>query len=325
MNIKPSKTLVGAFVLGAIILAIIGLMTFGAGRYFSNQPTYVMFYDGSVKGLNIGAPVMFKGVKVGAVSDISLRFNPETKSVQIAVLAELNPHSITNSHGKIDAKAFLNGLIKQGLKAQLQYQNLLTGQLVVGLDFHPDKPVKLTRSGFKYPEIPTIPSSIEEFTKTIEKLPLGALVNKLTSAIEGMEKAATSPELIKGIHNMNLALEDMRRLIENINSHVEPIASDIKGTLADSRTMVQNFDKRSSSLQTGIEQTADAARSAMAQAEKTFKALEHVSSGDSPAMYQLSQTLEKISEASDSLQNLSDYLNRHPEALLHGKREYQGE
>ncbi len=98
---------------------------------------------------------------------------------------------------------------------------------------------------------------------------------------------------------MNLALEDMRRLIENINSHVEPIASDMKGTLADSRKMVQNFDKRSSSLQTGIEQTADAARSAMVQAEKTFKALEHVSSGDSPAMYQLSQTLEKISKASN--------------------------
>jgi paraquat-inducible protein B len=140
-----------------------------------------------------------------------------------------------------------------------------------------------------------------------------------------MEKAATSPELTKSIHNMNLALEDMRRLIENINSQVEPIASDIKGTLADSRTMVQNFDKRSSSLQTGIEQTADAARSAMVQAEKTFKAVEHASSGDSPAMYQLSQTLEKISEASDSLQNLSDYLSRHPEALLHGKKEYQGE
>ena len=124
---------------------------------------------------------------------------------------------------------------------------------------------------------------------------------------------------------MNLALEDMRRLIENINSNVEPIASDIKGTLAESRKMVQNFDKHSSSLQAGIEQTAEAARAAMVQAEKTFKAVEHASSGDSPAMEQLSQTLEKISEASDSLRTLTDYLNRHPEALLHGKKEFQGE
>lgn len=325
MAVKPSKTLVGAFVLGAIILSVMGLMTFGAGRYFSKQPTYVMFFDGSVKGLNMGAPVVFKGVKVGTVSDISLRFNPESKSVQIAVLAELNPRTITNSHGNLDAKAFMNDLIKQGLKAQLQYQNLLTGQLVVGLDFYPDKSAKLTRSGYSYPEIPTIPSSIEELTKAVEKLPLGQLVNKLTSAIDGMEKAATSPELMKSIHNMNMALEDTRKLIENINSNVDPIAADIKGTLEDSRKMVQNFDRHSSSLQSSIEKTAEAARAAMVQAEKTLKAVESASSGDSPAMHQLSLTLEKVSDASYSLRSLSDYLNRHPEALLRGKKEYHGE
>jgi paraquat-inducible protein B len=300
-------------------------MTFSAGKYFFRHPSFIMYFDGSVKGLNVGAPVMFKGVKVGTVSDINLRFNPETKSVQIAVLTELDPKSITNPHGKIDAQAFLNTLIQQGLKAQLQYHNLLTGQLVVALDFHPDKSARLIRTDAPYPEIPTIPSSIEEFTKTIEKLPIEKLAGKLTSAIDGMEKAATSPELMKSIHNMNLALEDMRRLIENINSNVAPIASDIKGTLADSRKMVQNFDKHSTSLQTGIEQTAEAARAAMVQAEKTFKAVEHASSSDSPAMEQLSRTLEKISEASESLRTLSDYLNRHPEALLHGKKDIQGE
>jgi paraquat-inducible protein B len=325
MSIKPSKTLIGAFVLGAVALFIVGIMTFSAGRYFSKQPTYIMYFDGTVKGLNSGAPVMFKGVKVGTVSDINLRYNPQTKSVQIAVQAELDPHSITNSHGSIDTKAFMNALIRQGLKAQLQYHNLLTGQLVVALDFYPEKTARRIRTDAPYPEIPTIPSSIEEFTKTIEKLPIEKLAVKLTSAIEGMEKAATSPEIMESIHNMNLALAELRRLIENINSNVEPIASDIKGTLADSRKMVQNFDKHASSLQTGIEQTAEAARAAMVQAEKTFKAVEHASSGDSPAMYQLSQALEKISEASESLRTLSDYLNRHPEALLNGKKDIQGE
>jgi len=195
----------------------------------------------------------------------------------------------------------------------------------VGLDFYPDKSAKLTRSGYSYPEIPTIPSSIEELTKAVEKLPLGQLVNKLTSAIDGMEKAATSPELMKSIHNMNMALEDTRRLIENINSNVDPIAADIKGTLEDSRKMVQNFDRHSSSLQSSIEKTAEAARAAMVQAEKTLKAVESASSGDSPAMHQLSLTLEKVSDASYSLRSLSDYLNRHPEALLRGKKEYHGE
>lgn len=322
---KPNRTLIGAFVLGALILVMIGVMTFGAGRYFIKQPTFVMFFEGSVKGLNVGAPVVFKGVKVGKVTDISLRLNPDSKSVIISVLAELDTHSITRTQGKIDAQDFFKLLLRQGLKAQLQLQNLLTGQLVVELDFHPEKKAELVKTDIPYPEIPTIPSSLEEFTKTIEKLPLEQLINKLTSAIDGMERAATSPELMKSIHSLNLALEDVRRLIENINSNVAPIASDIKGTLDDSRKMVQKFDKNSSSVEASIEQTSEAARAAMVQAEKTFKALEHASSGDSSVVHQLSQTLEDISAAADSLRTLSDYLNRHPEALLRGKKKIKEE
>jgi len=322
---KTNRTLIGAFVLGALILVMIGVMTFGAGRYFIKQPTFVMFFEGSVKGLNVGAPVVFKGVKVGKVTDISLRLNPDSKSVIISVLAELDTHSITKAQGRIDAQDFFKLLLRQGLKAQLQLQNLLTGQLVVELDFHPEKKAELVKTDIPYPEIPTIPSSLEEFTKTVEKLPLDKLINKLTSAIDGMERAATSPELMQSIHSLNLALEDTRRLIENINRNVEPLASDIKGTLDDSRKMVQNFDKNSSSLEASVEQSAEAARAAMVQADKTFKALEYASSGDSSVMHQLSQTLDEISAAADSLRDLSDYLNRHPEALLRGKKKFKEE
>jgi paraquat-inducible protein B len=198
-------------------------------------------------------------------------------------------------------------------------QNLLTGQLVIELDFHPEKPFKLVKSDLAYPEIPTIQSSLEIFTRSIEKLPIEQLVNKLTLAIEGMEKAATSPELLQSIRSLNLALEDVRKLVENINGNIKPLASDIKGTLDDSRRMFQNFDKNSTALQASIEQAAEATRASMIQAEKTFHAVERASSEDSPVMYQLSQTLEQISATADSLRALSDYLNRHPEALLRGK------
>jgi len=318
---KPNKTAIGAFVLGAVVLIVLGVMTFGAGRYFSKQPTFVMYFEGSVKGLNIGAPVVFKGVKVGTVTDISLRFDPDTKRVQIPVLAEIDPHSITRGSNGDDTQGFVKLLIGQGLKAQLQLQNLLTGQLVIELDFHPEKPVKLVRSNIKYPEIPTIPSSLEEITRTLAKLPLDKLITNLTSAIEGMERAVTSPELMQSIHSMNLALEEVRKLVENLNSTVPPLASDIKGTLEDSRKLVQNFDKQSASLQADIGKAADATRAAMVQAEKAFGAVERAGSKDSPVMYQMSRTLEEISAAAESLRALSDYLNRHPEALLRGKRE----
>jgi paraquat-inducible protein B len=150
-------------------------------------------------------------------------------------------------------------------------------------------------------------------------MPIEQLVNKLTLAIEGMEKAATSPELLQSIRSLNLALEDVRKLVENINGNIKPLASDIKGTLDDSRRMFQNFDKNSTALQASIEQAAEATRASMIQAEKAFRAVERASSEDSPVMYQLSQTLEQITATADSLRALSDYLNRHPEALLRGK------
>jgi paraquat-inducible protein B len=321
---KPNITFIGAFVLGAFVLVILGIITFGAEKYFSRQPTFVMYFEGSVKGLNVGAPVVFKGVKVGTVTDISLQFNPDTKSVQIEVLAEIDPHTITGTQGKMETQDFFKQLILQGLKAQLQYQNLLTGQLIIELDFHPEKPTKLVRSDLPYPQIPTTPSSIEELTKTIANLPLRELVDKLSSAISGIERVATSPELMQSIRSLNLALDDMRKVARNINSNLPPLASDLKGTLEDSRKAVQNFNKTAVSLQASLDQAAQATRTAMVQAEKTFRTMERASSKESPVMYQLSQTLEKISDASDSVRALTDYLNRHPEALLRGKGETGG-
>lgn len=321
MTRKPSKTLIGVFVLGALALIVAGIMTFGAGRYFSRQPTFVMFFEGSVKGLNEGASVVFKGVKVGRVTDISLLYNPDAQSVLIPVLVEIDPHSIIREKGRTDPKDFMNLLVSQGLRAQLQLQNLLTGQLIIELDFHPDKPSKLVRSDIRYPEIPTIPSSMEQLTRTIEKLPIEELVTKLISAIEGVEKAVTSPELTESIRSLNLALNDVRSLVKNIDGTIEPLSSDIRGTLEDTRKLVRDFDRHASSLQASIDRASDATRRAMEQAEKTFGAMEHASAADSPVMYQLSQTLDEISATADSIRALSDYLNRHPEAMLRGKGE----
>ncbi|HNQ86629.1 MAG TPA: MlaD family protein [Deltaproteobacteria bacterium] len=321
MTRKPSKTLIGMFVLGAIALIAAGVTTFGAGKYLSRQPTFVMFFEGSVKGLNVGSPVVFKGVKVGRVSDISLLYNQDTQSVQIPVLVEIDPHTIIREKGWTNPKDFINLLIGQGLRAQLQLQNLLTGQLLIELDFHPDKPSRLVRSEARYPEIPTIPSSLEQLSKTIEKIPMEELVTKLISAIEGVEKAVTSPELTESIRSLNLALNDVRSLVKNLDGTIGPLSSDIMATLEDTRNLVRDFGRHAESLQESIDRASDATRKAMEQAEKTFGALEHASAADSPVMFQLSRTLDEISATADSIRALSDYLNRHPEAMLRGKGE----
>jgi paraquat-inducible protein B len=307
---QPNKTLIGVFVLGAVALLTIGITVFGTGRVFTKHPTFVMYFDGSVKGLSVGAPVVFRGVKIGAVTDISLRFEPDAVSVNIPVLVELDPNSISTREGKLDPGEYIKLLITQGLKAQLQLQNLITGQLII--------------ENSKHPEIPTIPSSLEEFTNALVQLPLEELMSKLISAIEGIDQAVNSPEFGESFKGMNQTIKDLQQLVNNINSQIEPLSCGIQATMGDAQKFVQNFDKQISTLQADIDLAAKAAREAMMQAEKTFDAIEGVTSQDSALVYQLTKTLEELSSAARSIRVWADYLERHPEALIRGKTGTQG-
>ncbi len=319
MKEKLNKTLIGAFVIGAIILAVAGIILLGSGELFSQRPRYVMYFEGSVKGLYEGAPVVFRGVRIGSVKNISLHFDPDAASVRIPVLAELDPQTITGAQSRSAQQRYFRQLIDKGLKAQLQMQNVLTGQLVIALDFYPDKPIRLVDTESRYPEIPTIPSSLEQLTKAIEDLPLNELATKLISAVEGIEEAATSPELKETVSSLNLTLADMRSLIRDVDSQVEPISGELKAALADTRQLVKSIDARVTAMQAEIEQTTRATESAMSQAEQTFGTIGDVAGGDSSVVYQLSETLREISAAAESVRNLADYLERHPEAIVRGR------
>lgn len=320
---KPSVTLIGIFVLGAVALALIGAVALGAGRFFTNHPTFVMYFRGSVKGLSEGSSVVFKGVKVGRVQEIGLQYNPDTKSVLIIVLAEINLNTITRPSGEKATMGFFMELIRQGLKAQLQYQTFLTGQLLIDLDFHPGKPIRLARSNLAYPQIPTISSSLEELSKVVENLPLDELAAKLANAVESIARVTESPVFRETVRSINKEIDELRRLTRNINQNMGPLAAELRGAVKDSRRLIRNFDKRSSELMAGMEEATQATRSAVIQAEETLRSIESSGTKETSVMYQLSRTLEKISDAADSLRALSDYLSRHPEAVLRGKRPHE--
>ncbi len=126
--------------------------------------TYLVEFDGSVRGLNVGAPVEFRGIQVGRVKDITLLLDPEHRRYTIPVVIEIQPQRATVV-GSIKGKKpyeFMDQLIKQGLRAQLGSGSLLTGQLLVSLDFFPDAPPASMKMSGEYPQIPTVPSSIEQ-------------------------------------------------------------------------------------------------------------------------------------------------------------------
>jgi paraquat-inducible protein B len=365
MSKPASKTLIGGFVVGAIALVVAGVLIFGSGKFLRETSKFVMYFDGSVKGLNAGSPVVFRGVKIGEVTDIQLRYNPADLSLTIPVFIEVEPgrfraHDgppakgvsshryldllLERVHGRPDPEKQIRLLIERGLRARLQMQSLVTGQLMVELDFHPDKPVKLVGGDTEYPEIPTIPSPLEELSKTIEEAPVKEIFKKLLSAVEGIEGIVNSPEVKETFRSLHLALEDARKLVQNVDGRVEPLSSSIEKTLGDTRKLMRNVnaqvrplasdikkavgeygklarnvDGQIQPLASSIETALEEARAALEQGRKALAAAEIHLGEDSPLMYELDNTLREVGGAARSIRLLADYLKRHPEALLKGK------
>ena len=182
MSKIANKTLIGVFVVGAVMLLIFSLIIFGSGRFFRKTNTYVLFFEGSVKGLSVGAPVTFRGVKIGTVKDISLMYDSTNRLAFIPVIIETQPYLIKGSPLKRQSDN-IQYLINAGLRAQLDMQSFLTGQLAVVLDFLPDKPARILGKMKEYVEIPTVSSPFGELQKNIVDIPLKDIANNLQESM----------------------------------------------------------------------------------------------------------------------------------------------
>jgi len=346
MDKQASKILIGAFVVGAVVLIVAGVLIFGSGKLMKKTDTFVLFFKSSLQGLNVGSPVLFRGVKIGSVTNITIEADPEDLSVHIPVLIEIEPDKIKLIHGKQtrDITVNLPALIKTGLRAQLIIGSLLTGQLMIELEFTPDTPAKIVGLNTDHPEIPTIPSALERITDIMKDLPFDKIIDKFLSAVESIEKLASSPDIPETLHSLRMTVEDARKLLQNLDSRidplamsidkmvkeyeklardvdgkVEPLASSVDATLKDARKLVRNVDGRVEPLASSIEKSLGEARAALEQARKALVAAGKTVGKESPVIYQLDKTLKEISRMARSIRSLADYLERHPNALLYGK------
>ncbi len=332
MSAKASKSLIGAFVLGAIAISVAAVITFGSGRLFRKTYRFVMFFPGSVKGLNVGSPVMFRGVKVGQVTDIKVNFYGKELAILIPVYAELDPRSGVLASGEKPRGQYLKALIKKGLRAQLQLQSFITGQLVIDLDFHPGKPARLIGMEKRYPEIPTIRTPIEELTKTLQDLRLDQTFKKLESAIEGIDRTVNSPELKSGIDSLRRLLLSLNTLTTDIDSRLASVTSDIRETSGAARNAFIQAEKTLSmkegapaDLIRNVRETLKGVSVTLEETRKAVASVRRVADQNANAGYELNRALREITALSRSLRSLTDYLDRHPEALIKGKRPPQGD
>jgi paraquat-inducible protein B len=304
MSKKANPTIIGVFVIGALILVVAGALTFGSGKLFSEKSSFVLFFDEPIDGLSVGAPVRFRGVDIGSVTEINLRFDKNDMSMDIPIFIETEPDRFHTKNyvpakskilEKRRSKEEIGELIKKGLRAQLQTDSLVTGKLFIAVDMYPDKPLRLLDAVKGYHEIPTIPSSMQQLTKTIKELPLEELVNKTMSAVEGIDKLVNSPDLAGSISALRNALESFDKMAKNIDGQVDPIAASFRNT-------------------------AGAADEALDQIKGSLGEIQKQIGKNSPIYYKVNEALDDLSETARSISILVDYIQRHPETLIRGKK-----
>ena len=333
MSKQASKSLIGAFVLGAIFLVIAGIVIFGSGRFFTKVNKNVLFFDGSVKGLQVGAPVVFHGAQIGHVTDIVVELNAKDLTAFVPVYIETYQKKVIpiGAYPSYDEQ-YLQALIKKGLRAQLQLQSFVTGQLMVNLDFYPNTPIRLVGLEKRYPEIPTVPSGLEKLTKRLEELPLNEIADRLNETLAGINRLVNSRDLQASIGSLNQMLKDSDALVKNLNATVGPLASDIRGTTDAARAAFAQaektlrFDEGSpGQIANSIKETLSAAQDTLKKTNTAVENINVIALQNTNLGYEIGRTLEQIAELSRSIRVLADYLERHPEALLRGKSRAKGE
>lgn len=317
MSKPANKTVIGIFVVGAIALIIVAIVVLGSGKFFKRTVAAVCYFEGSVGGLNVGAPVVFRGVKVGSVTHIRLRYYSDLKvmELKIPVFLEIEPEIIEKEKGaRRDPEKNIKLAIDLGLKAKLKTQSIVTGQRQISLDFSPDKPAKFIGADPGYLEIPTIPTPLEELVKKIEKLPLEEIVRDIATAVNGINRVVNSPEIPKtlqsisqaseeaksliqtmqtkvgpAISNIEVAVVDAQKLIQNVNGQVQPISSDVQGTLREAKTLLREIEAKTAALTSSIDGTV----------KDVQKLVNNVDKQVEPLGPSIQKTLANIEKSSD--------------------------
>jgi paraquat-inducible protein B len=355
MRQRANPAVIGGFVVGAVALIVIAVLLLGRGRFLTEQRTSVLYFEDSVEGLSVGAPVTFQGVRIGAVRYIQVQYLPREGEFRVPVFIDIEPGRVkeVGVEGRPrEGEAFLKSLIERGLRAQLQLQSLVTGQLSVQLSFHPATPVRLVGGEGDVPEIPTIPMALAQASATvqrlierIEQLPLDQLFAHLLGTMQGLDQLVNAPEVFAVLRSLDHTVATLQRLISRVDGQVPGLLDDVGGTVTATRTvltdvqqLVRRIDGHVTPLADSVKETLGTARATLRDGQQFLRhvdgrvdrltdGLEETSEAAQATLgqvqrrldTQLVNALQEVSAAARAIRVLADYLERNPNALLFGK------
>lgn len=318
-----NQAVIGAFVVGAVALVVVGVMVFSGGRLFRQTERFVMYFDGSVKGLNVGAPVTFRGVKIGSVVDIALRVNPENMEFHIPVVIEVEKNRIERTaETPVRGPEAIKRLIDKGLRAKLDLQSIITGQLLINLEMLPDEPKHLSGVRHRYPEIPTVPTTYERLAKKLENLPIEEIINDASASMKALKALLNTPALPEMISRLNQVSANLQELSANLNHRADPLADSFEQIAHQADQALIRVNTAAESIGQAADKIAQTIAGARPAIDSAGQALANVAGMTDPMArerQELRTMLNELSEAARSIRILSSYLEQHPETLIRGK------
>ena len=309
---RANPKLVGGFIIGGLTLLLLAVAALASGRFFTHSTTLVSFFPESVRGLQIGSPVTFRGVPLGQVTAIEAFMVSKDSGIDIEVTYQVNLDRIHEPAGAAsalragDAAEAARFLIEKGLRAELQSTSLVTGQLYIDLDFHPEQPPRRLTISTTHPQIPTAPTKfqvlsdrVERFANALSDLPYDEIARDLSATLGAFRDLARSAEVRSALAAAGSAGKDLSKTLGN----VDRLVADLRGKVNDADVVQVVGD---------LHRTLDAAQRGLTQIQQTL-------AGTSGAQREFSHTLSEISRAAAAVRVLAEYLERNPSSILEGK------
>lgn len=333
MSKQANPTLIGAFVLGATALTIVAILLLSRGAWFGEQRQHVLYFEGAAQGLQVGAAVVFLGVQVGTVTQIQLGLDRNKQRFLVPVTIEIQPH-VVRAHGghavDLRDRATLQGLVEQGLRARLRMRNLLTGQLYVDLDFHPDKPAHYAALDPDLSEIPTIRTAVEELTSMLEGFAVDKFLADVASIGAAVDKLVSAQATQDLPRRLDTTLRHFESLAARLDAQSGPILTDVRDDLVEIRKALQGAQAATARVETAADRVASLAspdsqmvrhmQQASGELANAAASLRTLTAQESPTIQNANAALKEISRAASALRTLAETLEEQPDAIYRGKR-----
>jgi paraquat-inducible protein B len=345
MSKQANPTVIGGFVLGALALVVVGVLVFSSGVWMRERVPMVTHFETTVQGLTVGSQVLFQGVPVGQVTNIGIDYVSTRERFRIPVSYEIWPkqvHVLGEVQG-LGVRELLRLLVAdRGLRAKLESVSFVTGQYVITLALDPSAPRLEPQAGKGPVEVPPTPATRDQLEEIFQNVDVEDIAASVTGTLNALETLLRSPEVKSALTGLDGSLNEANATLAQLNTGLQPMLGDVRETLRAYRELAQTLNARIDPLADQLEQRIDtvttdisalaggldarvgpvtsAATEALNEVGGAMRAIAELAGDGSSTRYELSQLLTEATRAAQSLRSLADYLERHPEALIQGKR-----